>query len=344
MTAPEAYRMFLAALESMGLTVQPQGKVLKIIESARARESAIPIYSEGNNPPSQDQYVTRLLRLDNVPVDELKTVLDRLKGKDGDITVYPPTNTLIITDLATNIRKIEQVVQQLDVAMGGERIWVIKLKTLSATDMANTLQQIFGVAAKGAAPAAGAKSPRTHLAAPTEAGKAAPAEAGTSSELSISQIIPDDRNNLLIIVSTEKAYQRVLAVVRRLDLANQAIRGDNSTDIVHVIPLENANVEDVAGTLAGLGAGVDPDADRDADDRTEERAVRRRRAHRRRQADELDRRRRDGTRLHHAARSHPQARRHPPPGLRRVRDLGSLGRQVAQHRIRVARRRAARLG
>src|SRR5262249_37286888 len=32
-TAPEAYRMFLSAIETMGLTVQPEGKVLKIIET-----------------------------------------------------------------------------------------------------------------------------------------------------------------------------------------------------------------------------------------------------------------------------------------------------------------------
>ncbi len=261
MTAPEAYRMFLAAIESMGLTVQPQGKVLKIIESARARESAIPIYSQDNNPPAQDQYVTRLLRLEHVPVEDVKGVLDRLKGKDADITVYGPTNTLVITDLASNIRKMEEVVTQLDVAMGGERIWVIKLRTLSATDMAATLQQIFGVQARGAAPAgqpAGGRRP--NLAAPKSAGGPAEAMAseggaGLGADMAISQIIPDDRNNLLIIVGTEKAYQRIYAMVRRLDQAN-SVRGDAASDVVHVIPLANANVDDVAGTLAGVGAGV----------------------------------------------------------------------------------------
>jgi general secretion pathway protein D len=43
--------------------------------------------------------------------------------------------------------------------------------------------------------------------------------------------------------------------VKRLDIAAM-IRGDSSTDLVHVIPLANANVDDVANTLAGLGAGV----------------------------------------------------------------------------------------
>ncbi len=59
---------------------------------------------------------------------------------------------------------------------------------------------------------------------------------------------------MLVIVSTEKAYQRILALVKRLDM--QSLRGDASTDLVHVIQLENANADDVAGTLGGLGAGV----------------------------------------------------------------------------------------
>jgi general secretion pathway protein D len=252
-TAPEVYRMFLSSLETMGLTVQPEGKVLKIIESNRARESAIPIYGGDNNPPSQDQFVTRLLRLEHVSPDEVKVVLDRLKSRDGDITGYAPTNTLVITDLASNIRRMEDVVQQLDVPMGGEKIWVIKLHTVSATDMAQMLSSIFNVS-KGGGQAPG-KRPNIAISVPTP-GATAPASTGPpGSDLSVSQIIPDDRQNILVIVSTENAYRRILALVRRLD--QQALRpGDSSTDLVHVVPMENANADDIAGTLAGLGAAV----------------------------------------------------------------------------------------
>jgi len=249
-TAPEVYRIFLSALESMGLTVLPEGKVIKIIESNRARESAIPTYSE-NNPPSQDQFVTRLLRLEHVSPDEVKVVLDRLKSRDGDITSYAPTNTLVITDLASNIRRMEDVVRQLDVPMGGEKIWVIKLHTVSATDMATMLSSIFNVAKAGTAPAAGAKRPNL-----AGAQGAAPGGAGPpGSDLSVSQIIPDDRQNILVVVSTENAYRRILALVKRLD--QMSVRpGESSTDLVHVVRMENANADDIAGTLAGLGAAV----------------------------------------------------------------------------------------
>ena len=248
-TAPEVYRMFLSSLETMGLTVQPEGKVLKIIESNRARESAIPTYGENSNPPTQDQFVTRLLRLEHVSPDEVKVVLDRLKSRDGDITSYAPTNTLVITDLASNIRRMENVVNQLDVPMGGEKIWVIKLHTVSATDMASMLSSIFNVGKGGApAPAAGK---RPNLAGGAAAGVTGP----PGSDLSVSQIIPDDRQNLLVVVSTENAYRRILALVKRLD--QLTVRpGENASELVHVVPLENANADDIAGTLGGLGAAV----------------------------------------------------------------------------------------
>jgi general secretion pathway protein D len=264
MTAPEAYRMFLSSLEAMGLTVQPQGKVLKIIESNRARESAIPLYDSETTPPTQDQYVTRMLRLEHAELNDVKQVLDRLRSKDGDITVYAPTNTLVITDLGTNIRRMEEVIGQLDVPMGGEKIFVIKLHTVAATEMATLLQSVFSVTKGGAtgAPSSGAKSRISMGAAPPpggEPGGRAPGgrgEPGASGggDTSISQIIPDDPRNMLIVVATERAYQRVLALVKRID--QQAQLGDSVTDRVHVVALENANADDLAGTLGGLGAGV----------------------------------------------------------------------------------------
>jgi general secretion pathway protein D len=255
-TAPEVYRMFLSSLETMGLTVQPEGKVLKIIETNRARESAIPIYSEGETPPTQDQYVTRLMRLDHVSPDDVKAVLERLKSRDGDITPYAPTNTLVITDLASNIKRMEQVVNQLDVPMGGERIWVIKLRTVSATDMATMLSTIFNVA-KGGGTEKGRRPPNltNSTSAPPAAANAGAEKGPPGSDLSVTQIIPDERQNMLIVVSTEKAYQRILALVHRLDQASLR-PGDSTADLVHVVALENANADDIAGTLAGLGAAV----------------------------------------------------------------------------------------
>ena len=47
MTPQEAYRVFLVALSTMGLTVVPKGNILRIVESATAKSETVPIYKKG---------------------------------------------------------------------------------------------------------------------------------------------------------------------------------------------------------------------------------------------------------------------------------------------------------
>jgi type II secretory pathway component GspD/PulD (secretin) len=42
-TAAEAQRLFFSALESVGLTVEPEGKGLRVIDAAKARGSPVPL-------------------------------------------------------------------------------------------------------------------------------------------------------------------------------------------------------------------------------------------------------------------------------------------------------------
>jgi type II secretory pathway component GspD/PulD (secretin) len=44
LTSADAYRLFLAALDSVGLTVYSTGKLLRVIETPKAKTSGIPVY------------------------------------------------------------------------------------------------------------------------------------------------------------------------------------------------------------------------------------------------------------------------------------------------------------
>ena len=48
-TAAEAYDLFLAALDSVGLTVYPSGGVLRVIETSRIKSAPIPIVIDGQD-------------------------------------------------------------------------------------------------------------------------------------------------------------------------------------------------------------------------------------------------------------------------------------------------------
>jgi hypothetical protein len=48
-TPAEAYALFLDALDSVGLTVYPAGRTLRLIETSKAKASPIPVYIDGED-------------------------------------------------------------------------------------------------------------------------------------------------------------------------------------------------------------------------------------------------------------------------------------------------------
>ncbi|HSS38734.1 MAG TPA: secretin N-terminal domain-containing protein, partial [Polyangia bacterium] len=135
-TPEEAYRLFLGALDSVGLTVQPDGKVLRIIETANAKTSPIPLFGMDSDLPNNESYVTRLIRVENADPNEVAQVFGRLKGPQGDVIVYAPQGALIVTDLSSNVNRMMAILKQIDQPGTGERVWIISVKNTSAADMA----------------------------------------------------------------------------------------------------------------------------------------------------------------------------------------------------------------
>ncbi|MBI5531493.1 MAG: type II secretion system secretin GspD [Deltaproteobacteria bacterium] len=242
-TVAEAYRAFLAILETNGLTVIPQGRFLKIVETPGVVQNTTPIYGVGQPVPPEDRYVTRLYRLQHVDADEVGKLLTKFKSKEADVTVYGPGNLLIITDTASNIRRSLRLIEEVDVGGAADQIWVEKVNYAVATEIAQKLQEIFDI--KGGGGKGGGAAPGG----PDAAGGGK----GSESDTRISKIIAEERTNSLIVVATERAYLRILEVIKRLDVA-QTGAGD-----IHVLTLQHAMAEELSqvlnNILTGMGAG-----------------------------------------------------------------------------------------
>ncbi|HET6148043.1 MAG TPA: type II secretion system secretin GspD [Polyangia bacterium] len=240
-TVEEAYRLFLSALDSVGLTVAPSGKFLRIIETPRAKTSSIQVYGDGE-PTLGESYVTRLIRVENADVNEVAQVMGRLKGEQGDVIVFAPQGALIVTDLDSNITRMLRIVRELDQAGTGEKVWIVEIKNTAATEMAQKLAEIFQVAQVGGKGRSAAPSP------PGQPGSKQPPKAGDlTTEMMVSKIIPDERSNQLIIIANERSYARVLTLVHKLDVPLEG--GDGR---IHVYYCENANCDELAQTLGAV--------------------------------------------------------------------------------------------
>jgi general secretion pathway protein D len=239
-TPEEAYRLFLGALDSVGLTVQPSGKVLRIIETVKAKSAPIPLYGEDSDVPVNESYVTRLIHVENADPNEVAQVLGRLKGEQGDVIVYAPQNALIVTDLATNITRMMAILKEIDQPGSGEKVWIIGIKNTSAGEMAQKLGDIFQVAKLGGKGGTTSTPPP-----PGSANRGKPGDLTT--EMMISKIIPDERSNQLIVIANERAYARVLTLVKKLDVPIEG--GDGR---IHVYYCENANCDELAQTIGAV--------------------------------------------------------------------------------------------
>jgi general secretion pathway protein D len=252
-TAEEAYAAFLAAMNANNITVYPTGKYYRLGRAADGKKLPIPTYTDpSSGTPASEQVITKVIRLQFADADQLRGVLGNFISPQGaDLQAIPP-DTLIITDIGLNIRRIERMIDAIDKVGGGDMVRLVQIRFASAKDVADKVNQIFQVQGTGKAarrtllstPAA----PATRATPRVTPTPAAP-QAGGAVEVSVSKVLPDERTNKLIVIADEKSYQRILELVEQLDVPTSGEGG------IHVVFLKNANAEEMATTLSNLAQG-----------------------------------------------------------------------------------------
>ena len=237
-TVGELFKAFLSMLEVMGLTVTPAGRFLKVVQSNWAIQAPIPTYThkQRRRLPNSDQVVTQMIEIRHTDVNNMLLVLNKMKSRSGDITAYKPTNLLIITDMAANVRRLVHIIKELDVATEGEKIWVVRLKKADVKDVAKILSQVF-------AQQRGQIQRRPPIGRPQS-------KADDIKQYSASKIVSDESSNSLILVSTPTAFHKIISLIKKLDVESESVN-----QRVHVYYLENADAKDMNTTLGNLTSG-----------------------------------------------------------------------------------------
>jgi general secretion pathway protein D len=162
--------------------------------------------------------VTRVFQLRNADLEPVRAVLAQLLSPGAELAPFPP-DTLIVTEVDSNLERIEKLLARLDVAPA-DQLRVIQIKFASVQEVADKVQRIL-------------EKSRTANAKPT-AGQL---------------VVPDERTNKLILVSNPATAERVLQLVAELDVP---LPGDGQ---VNVYPLKNSEAKEIATTLEPLLQG-----------------------------------------------------------------------------------------
>ncbi|MBW1692913.1 MAG: type II secretion system secretin GspD [Deltaproteobacteria bacterium] len=215
----EAYKVFESVLEVHGYATVKAGEVTKIVPAPDARSKSVEtrLFEEVTSP--EDKIVTQLIPLKYASANEVKKLFAPMISKSSVILAYNPTNTLIVTDVYSNIRRLLRILGAIDVIGMGQELSVIPLEYADSTKFVKILSSIF-------------QSRR----------KPKPGDVATQIKF-----VADERTNTLVVLASEVETLRIKSLIQLLD--RETPRGKEK---IRVYYLEHANAEELAKVLQEL--------------------------------------------------------------------------------------------
>jgi general secretion pathway protein D len=135
-------------LESEGLVLVARGPVAQVVPVESAPVTG-PVHSGRELPsPPPVGLITQIVPLEYISPDEALTLLNQLSGRLSRIEALPRSNAIMITDHASNVARFLELVRQVDARADGEagrRTYVYRLKHATASELAATLAQVYGL-------------------------------------------------------------------------------------------------------------------------------------------------------------------------------------------------------
>ena len=210
----EVGKVLESVLEIYGFTTVPAGEVIKVVPSVEARGKSTDLRQDGDSVKPDDRMVTQILSLEHASADEMKKILDPLVSKNSIILSYPPAGMLIITDVSSNIKRLQEIVTALDVEGAGDEISYIPLQSASAGEIVRALTAVF-----------------------------APMRAGVAQI----RLVADERTNSVILVARQ---QTTIHVKKLIALMDKEVPQSGTS--LHVYRLQNGNAEEMVKVLMNL--------------------------------------------------------------------------------------------
>ncbi len=238
-TPEEAYQVFLSVLEVYGFTTVQVGTLTKVIPSTGAKTKNLETWLREQGLSESDKVVTQLFTLDYAKVDDIKKVFQPLISKGSLMIAYSPTNTLIITDVMSNIQRLLKIMNAIDVHGVGEEITIIPLEYAGAAEMAKLANALFEKKASTRRTSSKSKKSKSQ---------------SIISTGDVVKIVADERTNSLIVLASKDDTAAIIDFVDMLDREVPTGKGK-----IQVVYLENATAEEVVKVLKGLpGKQTDP--------------------------------------------------------------------------------------
>ena len=218
----EAYNTFESVLEVNGFATVKSGEIIKIVPAPDARTKSIATKLKAEATSPNDKVVTQLIPLNYADPEEIKKLFTPLISKNSVLLSYKPTNMLILTDVYSNIRRLLEILKEIDVTDIGRQLTVLPIVHADATKLVSQLETFFETRQR-----------------PVK---------GAALEKAVN-MVADERTNTIWIMASESETKKFKDFIALID--KEAPKGSES---IRVRYLEHANAEDLATVLQSLSA------------------------------------------------------------------------------------------
>ncbi len=225
----------------------------RIVPKTETGEAQIPFVATFDQMPFTEAMVTYLYKLENADVQDaqLISILDQMRSvQGGQIIAYSPTNSILLMDTATNIRRMVGMIRVLDVPKIETVTEIFHLKFAQASSLAQTIQQVLAEEpVRGVTPTRTTPTRTTAGAAARQRTTAAVRARGGAVRTEELRVIPyEDRS--IIVVCAEDMMTKVRELVAKLDA-----RPPFERVIINFYPVKNQDAFMLSNTLSGLISG-----------------------------------------------------------------------------------------
>lgn len=203
-------RLFYSVLDAHNFTVIDEGDRILITPVADVKTRAGQAASERVTPA---QFITQVIELNTSSAADLAALIRPLVSANGYLGPSVSANALVITDTSANVKRISQVVRQLDAGQQDQHT-VVSLRFAQASDIATVIESSLG----------------------------------KRNADSLIQVLADVRTNRLIVIGPLAVRQRLTELIRQLDVPATA-----SLDTARVIRLRHSDAKQLAQVLESMG-------------------------------------------------------------------------------------------
>lgn len=250
-TVDQAFAVFESVLKVKGFSlVLGPGNTYKVIPIRDVKESSIDTIRGGGRSPNRDRFVTRLIPLSFIDAEAITNTIKPLVSKDALIVAYQPTNTIIVTDSESNIRRLMQILDAIDVESYRQELAVIKIENADAATLGDQISEIYGGSVS--VQAGGATASQRRARARQAAGAAQPQGAGTAPIGPDVTILPDERTNSLLVLASRQQLADIRGLIEKLDVP---VRGHGRIQVYYLRYADAEALSETLNSLLGSGGG-----------------------------------------------------------------------------------------